>query len=131
MRNKRNRNWSGAPSWKIGTGASAPVAPLPLHHCVWLKNGISYNSCQYSFVIASVGFNMDRVTTQHTLKCVENCSDRKVSIIVYLTFTRSSVTSVISLKTAGFFLNCALIIYYKLCLFCTDRDALTDTECFC
>ena len=45
---------------------------------VWLKNSISYNSCQYSFVIASVGFNIDRVTTQHTPKCVENCSDRKV-----------------------------------------------------
>ena len=27
-RNKRNRNWSGAPPWKIGTGAIAPVAPL-------------------------------------------------------------------------------------------------------
>ena len=46
---------------------------------VWLKNSISYNSCQCSFVIASVGFNIDRVTTQHTQKCVENGSDRKVS----------------------------------------------------
>ena len=97
---------------------------------VWLKNSIPYNSCQYSFVIASVGFNIDRVTTQYTPKCVENCADRKVSIIVYLTFTRSSVTSVISLKTA-FFLNCALIIF--LCLSCaqTVRVSLIDTECFC
>ena len=39
---------------------------------VWLKNSIFYNSCQYSFVIASVGFNIDRVTTQHTPKCVKN-----------------------------------------------------------
>ena len=39
---------------------------------VWLKNSISYNSCQYSFVIASIGFNIDRVTTQHTPKCVEH-----------------------------------------------------------
>ena len=46
---------------------------------VWLKNSISYNSSQYFFVIASVGFNIDRVTTQHTPKCVENCSDGKVS----------------------------------------------------
>ena len=46
---------------------------------VWLKNSISYNSCQYSFVIASVGFNIDSVTTQHTPKCLENCSDRNVS----------------------------------------------------
>ena len=46
---------------------------------VWLKNTISYNSCQYSFVIASVGFNIDRVTTQCTPKCVENCSDRQMS----------------------------------------------------
>ena len=78
---------------------------------VWLKNSISYNSCQYPFVIASVGFNIDRVTTQHTPKCVENCSNGKVKchIIFYLTFTRSSVTSVITLKTT-FFLNFALII---------------------
>ena len=46
---------------------------------VCLKNGISYHSCQYSFVIASVGFNINRVTTQHTPICVENGSDRKVS----------------------------------------------------
>ena len=46
---------------------------------VWLKNSISYNSCQNSFIIASVGFNIDRVTTQYTPKCVENCSDNKVS----------------------------------------------------
>ena len=33
---------------------------------VWLKNSISSNSCQYFFVIASEGFNIDRVITQHT-----------------------------------------------------------------
>ena len=32
-----------------------------------------------SVVIACVGFNIDRVTTEHTPKCVENCSDRKVT----------------------------------------------------
>ena len=32
-----------------------------------------------SVVIASVGFNIDRVTTPHTPKSVENCSDRKVT----------------------------------------------------
>ena len=42
---------------------------------VWLQNS---NSCQYSFVIASVGY-IDRITTQHTPKCVENCFDSKVS----------------------------------------------------
>ena len=47
--------------------------------CVWLKNSISYNSCQYSFVIASVDFNNDRIPTQRTPKCVENCPDGKVS----------------------------------------------------
>ena len=46
---------------------------------VWLKNTISNNSCQYSFVIASVGFNIDRITTQHTPKCVENYFDTKAS----------------------------------------------------
>ena len=46
---------------------------------VWLKNNISNNSCQYSFVIASVSFNIDRITTQYTPKFVENCFVRKVS----------------------------------------------------
>ena len=46
---------------------------------VLLKISISNNSCQYSFVIASVAFNIDRVTTQHTPKCVDNCSDSKGS----------------------------------------------------
>ena len=46
---------------------------------LWLKISISYNYCRYFFVIASVGFIIDRVTTQHTPKCVENCSDNKVS----------------------------------------------------
>ena len=52
--------------------------------------------------MSSVGFNIDRITTQYTPKCVENCSDGKVSIIVYITFTKFSVTSVITLKTAFF-----------------------------
>ena len=69
---------------------------------LWQKNSISYNSCRFSVVIASVGFNIDRVTTQHTPICAENCSDNKVSIIVLLTLTRFSVSSVISLETAFF-----------------------------
>ena len=43
------------------------------------KISISYNSCRLSVVIASVSFNINRVTTQHTPKCVENYSDNKVS----------------------------------------------------
>ena len=46
---------------------------------LWQKISISYNSCRFSVVIASVGFIIDRVTTQHTPKCAENCSDNKVS----------------------------------------------------
>ena len=69
---------------------------------VWLKNSISYNSCQYSFVIASVSFNIDRVTTQHTPKCVENCSDRKVSYNCLSNCHQIFLTSVITLKTACF-----------------------------
>ena len=67
---------------------------------LWQKISISYNSCRFSVVIASVGFNIDRVTTQHTPKCAENCLDNKVSIIVLLTPTKFSVSSVITLKTA-------------------------------
>ena len=88
---------------------------------VWLKNNIFYNSCQYSFVIASVGFNIDRVTTQHTPKCVEN---RKVSIIIYLTFTRSSVTSVLTLKTAYFSQLCTDYFLMILCLSCAQTVTL-------
>ena len=53
---------------------------------LWLNISISYNYCPYSFVIASVGFNIDRVTTQHTPKCVENCSDNKVSYKCLINF---------------------------------------------
>ena len=35
----------------------------------------------FIFLFASVGFTIDRVTTQHTLKCAENCSDAKVPYI--------------------------------------------------
>ena len=70
----------------------------------WLKISISYNSCQYSFVIASVDFIIDRVTTQHTPKCVENCPDNKVSNNCLTNFYQFYISSVITLKTA-FFLN--------------------------
>ena len=46
---------------------------------VWLKISISNNSCPYFFVIASVGFNIGSITTQHTPKCVEHCYAIKVS----------------------------------------------------
>ena len=59
---------------------------------LWQKISISYNSCRYYFLIASVGFNIERVTTQHTPQCAENCSGNKVSIIVLLTLTRFSVS---------------------------------------
>ena len=45
---------------------------------LWQKISISYNSCRFSVVIASVGFNIDRKTKQHTPKYAENCSDNKV-----------------------------------------------------
>ena len=45
---------------------------------LWQNISISYKSCPYSFVIASVGFHIDRVTTQHTPKCTENCSGNEV-----------------------------------------------------
>ena len=46
---------------------------------LWQKISISYNSCRFSVRIASVGFNIDHKTKQHTPKCAENCSDNKVS----------------------------------------------------
>ena len=46
---------------------------------LWQKISISYNFCGFSVVIASISFIIDRVTTQHTPKCAENCSDNKVS----------------------------------------------------
>ena len=84
---------------------------------IWQKICISYNSCRYSFVIASVVFNIDRVTTQHTPKCVENCSENKVSYNCPL--TRFSVSSVITLKTA---FSQPLTNYFvlKRCIPCTQ-----------
>ena len=65
---------------------------------VWLKMSISNSPGQYSFVVASVGFNINRVTIQHTPKCVENCSDSKVLYNYLSNFTRFSVTLVITRK---------------------------------
>ena len=75
----------------------------PVMCSLWLIIKISYNYCRFSFVIASVGFNIDRGITQQTPKCVKNCSDTKVSIIVSLTFTSFSITTDISLKATVFF----------------------------
>ena len=49
---------------------------------LWFNINISYNCWKDSFVIASVGFNIDLITTQHAPKCVENCFDSNISIIV-------------------------------------------------
>ena len=46
-----------------------------------LKNSILCDFRQNSRLFASVGFTIDRVTTKHTPKCVENCSDDKVPYI--------------------------------------------------
>ena len=77
----------------------------PEKYSVWLKISISYNSCQYSFVIASVGFYIDRVTTQHTPKCVENCSDRKVSYNCLSNFYQIFCNLGYNSETAGVFLT--------------------------
>ena len=45
------------------------------------KISTAYDFCRNSRVFASVGFTIDRVTTQHTPQCVENCSDSNVSYI--------------------------------------------------
>ena len=91
---------------------------------VWLKNSISYNFCQYYFVIASVGFNIDRVTTQHTPKCVENCSDRKVSnnylynfYQIFCNLGYKSENSVFSQPSTNY-------IVMKLCLACAQTVTL-------
>ena len=78
---------------------------------VLLKNSISYNSCQYSFVVASVGFNIDRVATQHTPKCVENCSDRKVSYNYLSNFYQIFCNLSFNSENSVFFstVQCALI----------------------
>ena len=45
------------------------------------KMGFSYDFCRDSRLFAYIGFTIDLVTTEHTPKCVENYSDRKVSHI--------------------------------------------------
>ena len=75
----------------------------------WLKNSISYNSCQCSVVIASVGFNIDCVTTQHTPKCVENCSGRKVSCNCLSNFYQIFCNLGYNSKNSVFFLNRAVV----------------------
>ena len=86
---------------------------------LWQKISLSYNSCRFSVVFASVGFNIDRVTTQHTPKCAENCSDNKVSIIVLLTPTRfyNSENSV-------FFSTVDKLFVLKRCIPCAQTVTL-------
>ena len=55
-----------------------------------------------SVIFKSVCFNNDRAITQNTPKCVENCSDVQLSILVRLLITSFSVTLIITLKTACF-----------------------------
>ena len=51
-----------------------------------LKNSISCDFWRDSLLFASVGFTIDRVTTQHTPKCAENCSDDRVPYICLSNF---------------------------------------------
>ena len=100
---------------------------------LWLKNSISYNSCRYFIVIPSVGFNIDRVKTQHTPQCVENCSDNKVLYNCLSNFYQifcklgyNSENSVFSQPWTKFF----VMIRCLTCAHCTlhRRDALIKTS---
>ena len=88
---------------------------------IWPKNCILYNSCRYSFVIASVVFNIDRVTTQHTPKCVENYSDNNVSYNYpsnsYQIFCKLGYNS----ENSVFFFNRRLIILFWNAVFHVHR----------
>ena len=53
-------------------------------------------------IFKSVSFSNDRVITQNTPKCVENCSDDQLSIFVRLLITSFSVTLIKTLKTVYF-----------------------------
>ena len=93
-------------------------------YSVWLKISISNNSCQYSFVITSVAFIIDRVTTQHKPKCGKNCY-----VIVSLTFTRVFVRSVCNSKNGVFFISTVDKLFCYESVF--DRDALRNNQVFC
>ena len=56
-------------------------ATLRSLRCVVFGKKLAFHTIfhRFSVVIASVGVNIDRLTTQHTTKCAENCSDNKVS----------------------------------------------------
>ena len=83
---------------------------------VWLKNSISYNSCQYSFVIASVGFNIDK----HTPKCVENCSDGKVSYNCLSNFYQIFCNLGYNFETTFFSQLCTDYFIMNQCLACAQ-----------
>ena len=53
-------------------------------------------------IFQSVCFNSDRVITQNTLKCVENCSGDQLSIFVRLIIISFFVTLIITMKTVCF-----------------------------
>ena len=101
---------------------------------VWLEISISSNSCQYSFVIASVGFNtsIDHITIQHTPTCVENCFHSKVLYNCRSTFYQMSCTlgynsenSVFSQRWTNYFaMNRCLSCAITITIYTINRDAL-------
>ena len=91
---------------------------------VWLKNSISYNSCQYSFVIAYVGFNIDRVSTQHAPKCVENCFDRKISDNYLSNFHQIFCNLGFNSENRVFSQLCTDYFLMNLCLSCAQTVTL-------
>ena len=74
--------------------------------------------------IASVGFNIDRVTTQHTPKCAENCSDNKVSYNCpfnsYQIFCKLCYNS----KNSVFFSTVDKLFVLKQCIPCAQTVTL-------
>ena len=96
---------------------------------LWQKISISYNSCRFSVEIASVGFNIDRVTTQHAPKCAENCTDNKVSYNCpsnsYQIFCKLGYNS----ENSVFSQRRQIICFETVYSMCTERDAsINDTK---
>ena len=55
-------------------------ATLQSLRCVIFGKKLAFHTILVDFLLsASVGFNIDRKTKQHTPKCAENCSANKVS----------------------------------------------------
>ena len=101
-------------------------ATLRSLRCVVFGKKLAFYTILVDFfiVIASVGVNIDRVTTQHTPKCAENCSDNKVSYNCPSNFYQIFCKLGYNSENSVFFSTVDKLLVLKRCIPCAQTVTL-------